>query len=173
MQAFAYERHLFSPDANNWPDLRSGSKPGDENETYKMSAWCHGAAGIALARLGCLRFVDDAAIRQEIEIGLQTTISKGLGNSHSLCHGDLGNMDILLSAAQVLERSEFLECIEQATPKLLDTIDRQGWVSGGPMGLETPGLMLGLSGAGYALLRLAFMYHVPSVLQLEPPISAQ
>lgn len=173
LQAFAYERHLFSPEANNWPDLRSGGKSGDANEKYMMTAWCHGAPGIALARLGCLRFVDDAAIRQEIEMALQTTISKGLGNSHSLCHGDLGNIDILLSAAQVLERPEFLERIESAMPKLLDTIDRQGWVSGGPMGMETPGLMLGLSGAGYALLRLAFMHHVPSVLQLESPISVQ
>jgi type 2 lantibiotic biosynthesis protein LanM len=173
MQAFAYERHLFSPEANNWPDLRTGNKPQDESERYEMSAWCHGAAGIVLARLGCLRFVDDAAIRQEVEIGLRTTIAKGLGNSHSLCHGDLGNMDILLSAAQVLERSELIERIERTMPKLLDTIDRQGWVSGAPMGMETPGLMLGLSGAGYALLRLAFMHHVPSVLQLEPPISVQ
>ncbi|GHO54875.1 lanthionine synthetase LanC family protein [Ktedonobacter robiniae] len=173
LQAFAYERHLFSPEANNWPDLRLGSKPEDENGKYRMSAWCHGAAGILLARLGCLRFVDDAAIRQEIEVGIETTFAKGLGSSHSLCHGDFGNIDILLTAAQMLERPQLLERIERAMPKLLDAIDRQGWVSGGPMGLETPGLMMGLSGAGYALLRLAFMHYVPSVLQLEPPISVQ
>ncbi|WP_201387379.1 type 2 lanthipeptide synthetase LanM family protein [Ktedonobacter sp. SOSP1-52] len=173
MQAFAYERHLFSPEANNWPDLRSGDESQDENKKYRMSAWCHGAAGILLARLGCLRFVDDAAIRQEIEVGIETTFAKGLGSSHSLCHGDFGNIDILLTAAQMLERPELLERIERAMPKLLDTIDRQGWVSGAPMGLETPGLMLGLSGTGYALLRLAFMHHVPSVLCLEPPISVK
>lgn len=173
MQAFAYERHLFSPEVNNWPDLRSGSKPEGGNGKYEMSAWCHGAAGILLARLGCLRFVDDAAIRQEVEVGIKTTFAKGLGSSHSLCHGDFGNIDILLTAAQMLERPELLARLERAMPKVLGTIDRQGWVSGGPMGLETPGLMLGLSGAGYALLRLAFMHHVPSVLCLEPPISVK
>ncbi|GHO45401.1 type 2 lanthipeptide synthetase LanM family protein [Ktedonospora formicarum] len=170
LQAFAYERYLFSPEMKNWPDLRTGGEKLSKQDMYRMTVWCHGAAGIALARMGCLRYHDDEAIRQEIETGLQTTLAKGLGNSHSLCHGDLGNIDILLTATEVLGGTEYLSRVESATPKLLDSIARQGWVSGGPMGLETPGMMLGLSGAGYTWLRLAFPGRVPSVLLLEPPI---
>ena len=38
-----------------------------------------------------------------------------------------------------------------------------------PSGVETPGLMTGLAGIGYGLLRLAEPRRTPSVLALEPP----
>jgi lantibiotic modifying enzyme len=38
-----------------------------------------------------------------------------------------------------------------------------------PLGVETPGLMTGLAGIGYQLLRLAAPDIIPSVLVLEPP----
>jgi hypothetical protein len=44
-----------------------------------------------------------------------------------------------------------------------------GWVTGVPLGVETPGLMTGLAGIGYELLRLAAPERVPSVLLLAPP----
>ena len=36
-------------------------------------------------------------------------------------------------------------------------------------GVETPGLMVGLAGIGYELLRLADPAVIPSILLLEPP----
>ena len=39
-----------------------------------------------------------------------------------------------------------------------------GWKCGLPQGHETPGLMMGLAGIGYGLLRLAWPERVPSVL---------
>jgi lantibiotic modifying enzyme len=52
---------------------------------------------------------------------------------------------------------------------LLDSIDTHGWVTGVPLGVETPGLMTGLAGIGYQLLRLAEPEKVPSVLLVAPP----
>ena len=46
-----------------------------------------------------------------------------------------------------------------------------GWICGNPLGVESPGLMTGLAGIGYALLRLAAPAQVPSVLALEAPTS--
>ncbi|GHO54866.1 type 2 lanthipeptide synthetase LanM family protein [Ktedonobacter robiniae] len=172
LQAFAFERHIFSPQHNNWPDLRAeadGTEK-DEQKKYIMAAWCHGGAGIALARLGCLRYIDDEAIRAEIEAGLQATMRRGFGNSHSLCHGDMASLDTLLTAALVLDDPQYQENVEHAAPILLENIERQGWVSGAPMGMETTGLMLGITGAGYTWLRLAFPNMMPSVLLLDPPI---
>jgi lantibiotic modifying enzyme len=40
------------------------------------------------------------------------------------------------------------------------------------MGVETPGLMLGIAGTGYQLLRLASPEQIPSVLLLAPPCIA-
>jgi len=166
--AMEYERSLFSPIHNNWPDLRSDAIK-DGQPSY-MVAWCHGAPGIGLGRLASLPYMDDAAIRAEIETAMQTTITRGFGANHSLCHGDMGNAELPLIAAQVLDNPELQQTIKQITSMLLENVETQGWVSGIPMGVETPGLMTGLAGTGYALLRWAAPERVPSVLVLAPPI---
>jgi len=55
---------------------------------------------------------------------------------------------------------------------ILESINDNGWVTGVPLGTETPGLMTGLAGIGYELLRLAAPEKVPSVLLIEPPFSS-
>jgi type 2 lantibiotic biosynthesis protein LanM len=174
LEAMEYERGLFSAQRRNWPDLRkpASDQPQPEPEQAAcMVAWCHGAPGMALARLGSLPFVDDAAIRGEIEAALATTLAEGFGWNHSLCHGDMGNIDALLVAARTLRDPRYEKQIRRIVPMLLDSIDRQGWVLGVPQGIETPGLMTGLTGAGYELLRLAAPDRVPSILALEPPVA--
>lgn len=52
---------------------------------------------------------------------------------------------------------------------LLDSIENAGSVMHTPLNIETPGLMTGLAGIEYELLRLAKPGRVPSVLQLAPP----
>ncbi len=170
--AIDYERSLFSSKAQNWPDLRSdpASTSTTPLEKKYMTAWCHGAPGIALARLGGLAILDTPEIRNEINIAIQTTLREGFGLNHSLCHGDLGNLDILLTAAHVLKKAEYKQAIDRISAMLLDSIDRQGWVTGVPLSIETPGLMVGLSGIGYGLLRLAAPEQVPSVLLGDAPI---
>src|SRR5439155_1176870 len=65
-----------------------------------LAAWCNGAAGIGLARLGTLPLLDDPAVRAEIAIAVETTLASGFGKNHCLCHGDLGNVELLLLAGQ-------------------------------------------------------------------------
>jgi lantibiotic modifying enzyme len=89
--------------------------------------------------------------------------------NHSLCHGALGNVDLLLTAAQVLDRPQDHEALEEAISVIAASIEANGWVTGVPLGVETPGLMTGLAGMGYQLLRLAEPGQMPSVLLLEPP----
>lgn len=180
LDAIAYERSLFSSEKQNWPDLRTsiitphtpemGEKPvTDAQEQAYMIAWCHGAPGISLARLGALHILDDPATRAEIDAALQTTLQGGFGENHSLCHGDMGNLDILLTATQLLKDANYQEPLSRIVPMLLDSIDTYGWVSGVPQGVETPGLMTGLAGIGYTLLRLASPTSIPSLLLLAPP----
>jgi lantibiotic modifying enzyme len=135
-----------------------------------MVAWCHGAAGIALARLASLNLVSDRAMASEIESALHTTLTYGFGLNHSLCHGDLGNLDVLLTAMQRLpQQREYEGHVQQLATMLLNNIEEQGWVTGIPQGVETPGLMVGIAGIGYALLRLAAPEQIPSLLLLDPP----
>jgi type 2 lantibiotic biosynthesis protein LanM len=170
LAAMEYERSLFLPDRQNWPDLRSSEHGGPaEGKLSAMVAWCHGAPGIALARLASLAHIDDAAIRQEIKSALGTTLAHGFGMNHSLCHGDLGNLDVLLIASEVLDQAYYHAEVVRLTAMILESIERQGWSTGVPQGIETPGLMTGIAGIGYQLLRLAEPQLVPSVLLSAPP----
>ncbi|MBV9711823.1 MAG: type 2 lantipeptide synthetase LanM, partial [Ktedonobacteraceae bacterium] len=178
LAAIEYERSLFSSEAQNWPDLRpepasNAAGSGDRQKQKYMVAWCHGAAGIGLARLGALHILDTLQIREEIDVALRTTLCEGFGLNHSLCHGDMGNLDVLLIAARIPGKPEYQQAIERISAMLLDSIDRQGWVTGVPLGVETPGLMVGLAGIGYGLLRLAAPKQVPSVLLGEAPVLSQ
>jgi len=120
--------------------------------------------------LRSLRYVDDEAIREEIAVALRTTHAAGFGRNHSLCHGDLGNLELLLLASQTLNQPQWGEEVNRYTSIILESINRQGWLCGIPLGVESPGLMTGLSGIGYQLLRLAHPERVPSVMVLEPPL---
>jgi type 2 lantibiotic biosynthesis protein LanM len=174
--AIAYERSLFSPEAGNWPDLRDPARLGlarsDDQDSF-MIAWCHGAPGIGLGRLCSLRHIENAAIRSEIDIALKTTVKGGFGLNHSLCHGDLGNLELLLQASQVLNDPQWRGHVTSMASVILQSINQNGWLCGVPSGVETPGLMTGLAGIGYQLLRLAEPARVPSVLLLEPPTPSQ
>src|SRR5947209_7754252 len=178
LAAMEYERSLFSLERRNWPDLRqevSSSATSiqqteqQESNSY-MIAWCHGAPGIGLARLASLEYIDDATLHAEIDAALQTSLAHGFGLNHCLCHGDMGNLEFVLSATRLLPKYE--EQVQRLTAMLLDNIERQGWVTGVPLGVETPGLMIGIAGTGYGLLRLACAEQIPSVLLLARPCNA-
>lgn len=163
MAALAYERSLYSPEAKNWPDLREGEGPGSF-----ICAWCHGAAGVGLSRLAVLPYLDDAEVRGEIDAALDTTVATGFGRNHSLCHGDLGNLDLLVLGGRLgMDRGAE---VERLGAVIVESIRRHGWLCGVPLGVETPGLMAGLAGIGYGLLRVAAPDAVPSILTLEPPL---
>ncbi len=172
----AYERTLFSQEHGNWQDMRSHRLEPKEGEELPPAnypvAWCNGAPGIALSRFR-MPSLDDAASRAEIEVSLDTTRRLGFGYTHSLCHGDLGNLELFLEARQagwpLLEENE----VERYAAGILEGIRQQGWICGTPRGLETPGLMTGLAGIGYGFLRLYDPAGTPSVLLLDPPRSSR
>jgi type 2 lantibiotic biosynthesis protein LanM len=172
--AIAYERSLFSVEAMNWPDLREFAatiRSGRQDPVNCVTAWCHGAPGIGLGRLQCLADLHDSQIRGEIDAALKTTLNRGFGHNHSLCHGDLGNLELLLQASQILGEPQWQVQCDRLAATILDSIDRDGWLCGIPLAVESPGLMTGLAGIGYGLLRLVAPDRVPSVLVLAPPVS--
>jgi len=163
----AYERSLYAPEKRNWPDLRSGSQ-GPDGEPHFMSAWCHGAPGVALARIDGLRHLDGPEVREEIAVALETTLAEGFGRGHCQCHGDLGNLEALLLAQERLG-IDFAPRIGRLLGGTLADIRSHGWRFGLPGRTEPPGFMIGLAGIGYGLLRQAEPRRVPSVLVLAPP----
>jgi len=172
LQAMAYERSLFDAAESNWPDLREAEPPEPEPESPRfMTAWCHGAPGIGLSRLRLLRLLDDALIRGDAEAALAATLRRGFGSNQSLCHGDLGNIEMLAEASRRLPdgggrwRAE----LERRSAGVLERIEENGFCCGVPLGVETPSLLVGLAGIGYGLLRLAEPEILPCVLLLDLP----
>ncbi|MDI5981901.1 lanthionine synthetase LanC family protein, partial [Amycolatopsis magusensis] len=120
--------------------------------------WCSGAAGVALSRPagdpGADAFVAAAAARR-------------VSGDHSLCHGELGVLDVLVElAAAGHERAA--ATLTRDSAHVLGAIERYGPRCGTPDAVPTPGLLTGIAGIGYGLLRLGFTTEVPSVLLLRP-----
>jgi type 2 lantibiotic biosynthesis protein LanM len=171
-QALAYERTLFSSTHGNWLDVRVSAREQAIGTTAAAApkfqhAWCHGAPGIALARLRSLRYHDDETVREEIDLALHATLRHGYRGSQSLCHGSLGNLEALLFARECGESSA--SAVTKFSDGIVAGLARTGPVCANPAGLESPGLMTGLAGIGYGLLRMVAPEVVPSILALEPP----
>jgi lantibiotic biosynthesis protein len=171
-EGLRYERAYFRASEGNWPDLRSFVQPGPTGEAPCMLAWCHGAPGIGFARLALHPLLpDDVPILAEAETAVRTTAamlgqaSPGTGN-FSLCHGDGGNADLLLLAADVLSRPDLRHEAENVGTRALDRFEdtRSPWPCGVPGAGESPNLLLGVAGIGYFLLRLYDSENVRSAL---------
>jgi type 2 lantibiotic biosynthesis protein LanM len=165
--ALRYERSWFSPQHDNWPDLRE-SRETAEGRAY-LHAWCHGAPGIGLGRIGTLPYLDDPEMVEEIRAAVRTTLAEGFGFNQSLCHGDLGNLELVREAGRVLEDGDLTAEAGRLAARILTRIEEDGPRCGASVRTEVPGLMTGLAGIGYGLLRAAWPDRVPSVLLLETP----
>jgi len=166
--AIAYERSTFVAEEANWPDYRRWAEE-DQADPRFVVAWCHGAPGIGVARIDSLQYMDDRETREEIRIALRKTVESDFGVNHCVCHGDLGNLDILLHAARRVDDSWWSEAGKRLASETLATIAERGCLCDTQASLGSPGLMTGLAGIGYGLLRLACPERVPSVLVLAPP----
>ena len=139
-------------------------------------AWCHGAPGIGLSRLRAWRLTGDPARLAEAKAALATTVRAleaglaGPGYGFSLCHGDAGNAELPLLAAEVLGEPGLALTAERVGWAGIERFGAPGlpWPCGVPNGGETPGLMLGLAGIGHFYLRLYDPQAAPSVLLLVP-----
>lgn len=150
-EAIAYEREVFSPTENNWPNLR-GDYPVFE------TGWCNGAPGIGLARLGGLPAYDTPAVRREIEIAMQTTQHSGLDELDTLCCGNLGRIETLFETGTILGRSEWVQTACRQAVQVVTQAAERGYYqlyTDLPPAIYNPVFFRGMAGIGYTLLRLA------------------
>jgi type 2 lantibiotic biosynthesis protein LanM len=169
LEGLAFERGLYSPKDGNWRDPR---RPRERPQ----ATWCHGAPGIALARLGILHLLDDPVVREklreEIRIALETTRSQPLSAIDHLCCGNLGRAEILHEASVVLGDPAGLAEAREIAGRVLLRAERSGQFGCAPFGgsaLTDLSLFRGEAGIGLALLRLAGVEGLPCVLRLEGP----
>ena len=159
---------------DGWLDLR------ECRTSQSMSKWCHGDAGILLARQAVLSSMGallPRAFRSEIQGDIECCLSNiyrhGLGSGYSLCHGDFGNIMCL----QTVYRTRGDSVALKNTHSLLGTLTREFIGSSAFADDSYPelGLMTGISGIGYCLLK-QLDPALPDVLSLDftlsPPTAA-
>jgi lantibiotic modifying enzyme len=154
----------------NWPDYRTpadGGPADGSDRSATLHAWCHGSPGIGLARAASLAYTDDPDVVGDLEVALRSWQAARAMANHSLCHGELGNLE-MLTVVRGTGR-DLAGVWDERVGAMLDRFEAAGPVCGTPGAISTPGLMVGLAGIGHGLLRLGFPDLVPSVLLLDPP----
>ena len=139
-RALAYERACYQPTNESWPDFRAGGAQ------VGVTSWCHGAPGIALARL-CLSHTalndSDLALERDVALAVTARAQPSLDN---LCCGSMGLVAILRCAgnrwADAADRLE-ANVLARGSFSTLNT---------GDGGVLLPAFMTGLSGIALVLL---------------------
>jgi type 2 lantibiotic biosynthesis protein LanM len=171
--ALSYEDSLFDPARKNWRDERIPRETDTlADDRAFTAAWCHGAPGIGLARLRLQPLMpeaDTAWLERSVDAAVEGTLESGFGYNDSLCHGDFGNLEFLSEASRARSCTSSMKQVQGIAHQLIDIGQREGWRSGLAIDQPTLGLMTGLAGTGYALLRLYDPQAVPSVLAVDPP----
>jgi len=174
-EAIAYEASVFVEGEGNWPDFRpdqEGLPPDPANPRF-MVAWCHGAPGIGLARLGGLPMMDTPQVRKDIEVALATTQRALADQQHHadhVCCGNMGRIEMLLTAGIRLARPELAAAARREASRVVArAAQSEGYRLSAalPRGVHSPGFFQGAAGVGYELLRLAYPDRLPSVLLWE------
>ncbi|MEU1503415.1 type 2 lanthipeptide synthetase LanM family protein [Kitasatospora sp. NPDC005748] len=126
--------------------------------------WCSGTAGTVLAA------ADAGLCAEQPDSPLRDAVHRLTGQPPvadlSLCHGELGTAEALAALAERGHRGARNSLTGRAGT-VLGQLHDWGPRCGTPGQVPTPGLLTGLSGIGYALLRLGFADTVPSVLLLD------
>lgn len=165
IESIGYEQSLFSLTSGNWRDLRTARNPFSPNSDQFCTAWCHGAPGIALARIGGLDVLDSPQIRNDIVVGLRTTQQFGIGGLDHLCCGSMGRVEVLLEASLRLNMPDLSDAARRHAGLVAARADRTGgYHTQSGHGFTDPGFFSGLGGIGYTFLRLAFPKTLPSIL---------
>ena len=170
-RAHEFERTVYSPAERNWPALASAGA--GSWRPVVMSAWCHGAPGIALARAEALAAGVDGKTGADLETAVAATIRSGLLETDHMCCGNVGITDIMVSVATVPGRAELMRVAAGRAQAVMERACARGGfcLQAGRHGRPVfhAGFFRGTAGIGYGLLRLARPGALPSVLALQAP----
>ena len=156
-EAFAFEDALFDEQEQNWRDLRM------LEGTKTAAAWCHGAVGIGLAHLNLDSTLTHAGTRKLVRRAVAATWRLGMGWNHCACHGDLGAWELLVHAIAAGEAPQELSA-SYLLDIILTSLEQHGPSFGMGRNVFMPGLLPGLGGVAYQLLRAHPEHDLPSIL---------
>lgn len=151
------------------------SRTGPQHRHSEMNAWCHGAAGIGLARTFLLPIAEtteqEALLKEDFE---RVRASAYLGpQSHCLCHGKLGNLFCVQRVAKAMGDVAWETKLQEEAEDILREIVKTGAESGLGMPFHralypgNPTLMHGISGIGLGIIYMLQPHREDHVLAGE------
>ena len=150
---------------HNWPDFRQGMF----SDNKWSCQWCHGAAGIGLARIASSRMTHQLskAMLHDIECSIESITNFQSNLSDTLCCGSIGNIELLHEASKALRRPNLKnEAIDILYSTLINKKNSGSYKwDYGPTKYNI-GLFKGLSGVGYTMLRMTGQ-NLPNLLIWE------
>lgn len=179
-EAARYDESLYVPSTRNWPNYtvlvddeiigaqlrkRYGENSlASFHQGQDMAAWCHGATGIAMARLRFYERTGDESHKAYALLGIARTVQDietyDEKRKYNPCHGAAGSADLLLEARAVLGDAQYTRYASRVAALMLDYARRH---EGNYLlelthynndGLIDNSLFTGLSGIGYGYLRI-------------------
>lgn len=161
--ALRFDDTLYDPARHRWLDVRPETVA--QGRAYPAH-WCHGTAGIAMARAAAATLLNAPELLDLAALGAQATTGDALPADDSLCHGTLGN---LLAMTETARHTPHDNGLRDYRARVTDRLARTAPHSGLPAGITTVrGLMLGTAGAMHALCR-ELDPALPNPLVLEGP----
>lgn len=170
LAALDYEHGQYREHLANWPDYRDAPETPWRRTTERpephQRTWCHGAPGVGLARADLVRSgITTPGIELALRRAMTSTAEAPEIGNHSLCHGDLGNLELFRIAADAdIDGAEALW--RDGAARTIERLEQSGPRCGTPGGIDTPGLMSGMAGIGHGLLRIAAPERISPVLLL-------
>lgn len=115
-------------------------------------AWCHGAPGLLLGLTTAHRHCPDISSQVLTDLVVES-LQEGLGNNPSLCHGDLGTLDVVLEHARLHQHEDLAAqaagLLSQAAQRQIAAPRRESR----SRYQHVDSLMVGRAGALYAIAR--------------------
>lgn len=147
------------------PVSRHARRPAThDSSAARTRSWCHGTAGMGLARLDAL---EDRDARSTVEGAIGSAARPEAPETDGLCCGRLGRADFLFSAGLRLGRQDLCEAAQAICRETVAGALATGrYATGADEGFR-PGLFQGVSGIGYQLLRMQAPDALSSVLSWE------
>jgi hypothetical protein len=188
-QAFLYEDDLYDPAYHNWPDFRKGYFTNEALQQHKkaylegdlkffnqpgdMSAWCHGAPGIGLARLRAWELHQKPEHKNALEKALEKTRQTTINNTqyenatYTLCHGKGGNALLFTETLKQVNTPSLQSWVEIVANEALHFYNQNGYYNSGyPQAArqQDHSLFMGTAGVGYFYLHAAGKITQSSIL---------
>jgi class II lanthipeptide synthase len=153
-ECLAFENATYDPERMNWPDLR------DQGEPRWACQWCHGAAGIGLARAAMIKRgasapggLDPTSIATDVENAVGGVERGWPGRLDTLCCGTLSGIELLREADAALQRGDLRTVATRRLKTVVAAANCGDYRWNGGSRRFNLGLFRGLAGVGYTLLR--------------------